>query len=58
VTLPLYYLVKHRNAIYRGTKLQREFYFKEIFVRGILGFVLGVGLSIYFYGPEENKTRA
>jgi hypothetical protein len=26
-------------------------------IRGILGFVLGIGLSIYFYGPEENRKK-
>ena len=55
--LPLYYLIKHRNNIYRGSKLQREFYVKEIMIRSVLGFVLGIGLSIYFYGPEENRKK-
>jgi hypothetical protein len=26
-------------------------------IRGVLGFVLGIGLSIYFYGPEENRKK-
>jgi hypothetical protein len=33
----------------------REFYIKEILVRGVIGFVLGIGLAVYMYGPEENK---
>ena len=57
LSLPLYYLLKNRNAIYKGSKLLREFYFKELLVRSILGFALGVGLSLYLYGPEENKSR-
>ncbi len=36
----------------------RAFYLKEILVRTVLGFAIGVGVSIYLYGPEENKSRA
>lgn len=50
VGLPLYYVIKNRNNIYRGSKIVREFYLKELFARSVLGFFVGVGASIYFYG--------
>ncbi len=49
--LPTYYLIKNRNTIYKGSKIVREFYIKELVARSFLGFFLGVGLSIYLYGP-------
>ena len=66
VATPLYYLVKNRNNIFKATKIVREFYFKEVIARTFMGFFLGVGASIYFYGvgalskeaERENELRA
>ena len=54
--LPLYFVLKNRNAIYKGTKLVREFYVKELVARALMGSLLGVAVSIYIYGvgPVNN----
>ena len=44
--LPTYYTVRRRNDIFKASKLVREFYLKEILVRTVLGFIVGVGMSI------------
>lgn len=48
--MPAWYLIKNRNVIYKSNKLMREFHYKEVFARSILGFFVGVGASVAFYG--------
>ena len=61
--LPLFYMVKNRNNIYKSTQIMREFYLKELVARSVLGFFVGVGVSIYFYGagpvskPAEGELK-
>ena len=50
LAMPLYFIVKNRNTIYKGSKLVREFYIKELIARSFMGFFLGIGVSIFFYG--------
>jgi hypothetical protein len=58
IGLPAYYLIKNRNNIYKASKLVREFYFKDIIARSFFGFIIGVGASIYLYGPDPDiKTN-
>lgn len=63
VGLPLFYVLKNRNNIYRSTKIMREFYLKELVARSVLGFFMGIGVSIYFYGagpvnkPAEGELK-
>jgi hypothetical protein len=58
VATPLYYLLKHRNDIFRASKLVREFHLKELVARSVMGFFLGVGVSIYFYGAGPLSKEA
>ena len=32
----------------------REFYYKDIIARSFFGFIIGVGASIYLYGPDPD----
>ena len=56
--LPSYYLIKNRMTIYKGSKLVREFYVKELFARSAMGFILGVAASAYFYGAGPVSKQA
>lgn len=49
--MPTWYLVKNRNVIYKATKIVREFHFKEVFARSILGFFVGGIAAMAMYGP-------
>ncbi len=51
VAFPAYYLLKNRNNIYKGSKIVKEFYLKEVLARTTLGFFVGIVLSVYLYGP-------
>jgi hypothetical protein len=64
--MPSWYLIKNRNIMYKSTKLVREFHLKEMVARSFLGFFVGVGLSVAFYGlgpfthrdkPSDNTTE-
>jgi len=59
MSLPGYYLLKHRNDIYRASKINRVFYAKETLMRSFIGLCLGFGISLYFYGgsnmPKKDK---
>lgn len=56
--IPTYFLLKNRNNIYKGSKLVREFYVKELFARSAMGFFLGVAVSAYFYGMGPVSKKA
>ncbi|TNV83595.1 hypothetical protein FGO68_gene5867 [Halteria grandinella] len=55
--MPSWYLFKHRNTIYKSTKLMREFHFKEVAARSILGFFVGIGVSVALYGLGPYTVR-
>ncbi len=56
--MPTYFLFKNRMTIYKGSKLVREFYIKELFARTAMGFLLGVVVSTYFYGAGPATKKA
>lgn len=50
MALPTQYIVSRRNEIYKSSKIMREFYIKEAFMRTFVGAIVGLGASIVFYG--------
>ena len=56
--LPSYYLIKNRMTIYKGSKLVREFYIKELVARSLFGFVIGIAASAYLYGAGPVTKQA
>jgi len=56
--MPGYYLFKNRNTFYKGSKLVKEFYLKELVARSVMGFFIGVAVSAYFYGAGPSTKKA
>ena len=57
IGFPMYYMLKHRNDIYRGSKIVKEFYIKEIVARSFIGLIFGFVVGIYFYGFSETPAE-
>ncbi len=45
-------------TIYKGSKLVREFYLKELAARSLFGFFIGVAASAYLYGAGPATKQA
>lgn len=45
-------------TIYKGSKLVREFYIKELVARSLFGFVIGIAASAYLYGAGPVTKQA
>lgn len=55
VLFPTYYVLKHRNTIYRATEINKFFYLKEVLMRSFLGACFGFGVSLYMYGGDKQS---
>ena len=48
--LPIYYVVKNRNNIYRSNYTMKFYYAKEVFARIFFGLVIGYASAMMIYG--------